>query len=244
MGQFTEIEQSGKAYVYEHWRPDLGVCFWVGKGTTFRFRVFKRNRHYNNIVAKLKAAGLKVEVRFVATHLTDEEAYRIEIERLDLWKSQGVKLANKAAGGKGGMSGITRSAESRRKQSETTTGRKLSEEHRQAIIIHHSDPEYRALVSASQTGRKRPPETGPKISAALKAIGHKPINMNKGTKASEETRAALRAGKTPEVRARLSAATKLQWQNPEYRKVVSDTMKRTNAARAAARAAPEQDSNA
>lgn len=195
--KFTEIENSRMAYVYEHWRPDVGVCFWVGKGTSFRYRVYKRraNSHYNGIVSKLRASGLDVEVRFVASNLTDEEAFRIEVERMALWRSRGVRLANKAIGGRGGMSGVQRSEETRKKQSDTIQ-------------------------------RNRPP----KIIAIIEPKPRAPSRM-KGTKLSDERRAALRASKTPEVRAKISAAAKKQWESPEFRKLVSDTMKRTNAAR-------------
>ena len=55
-------------YVYEHWRPDTGACFYVGKGNGDRaFRVKKnRNRHHANIVAKLEKDSLQVEVRGAA----------------------------------------------------------------------------------------------------------------------------------------------------------------------------------
>jgi hypothetical protein len=63
-------------YVYEHWRPDKDVCFYVGKGKDGRANVFSRkNAHYNSIVAKLARLGMCVEVRLVAD------------ERIVPWKS-------------------------------------------------------------------------------------------------------------------------------------------------------------
>lgn len=193
--KFVDIENSGKAYVYEHWRPDLDVPFWVGKGTNFRYRVYKRraNTHYNGIVAKIRASGFEVEVRFVATNLTDDDAFLIEVERMQYWRDRGITFANKSEGGRGGMSGVKRSDEARKKQSDTI--------------------------------RKNQP---PKVTVARKP---RPPSMMKGTKLSDSHRAALRASKTPEVLAKISAAAKRQWKNPDFRKLVSNTMKRTNAAR-------------
>lgn len=234
MRKHSDIESSGRAYVYEHWRPDLNAPFWVGKGTGFRYRVYKRrsNTHYNGIVAKLRSAGLDVEVRFVAVDLSDEQAFTIEVERMHFWRESGITLANKAAGGRGGMSGVKRSPESRAKQSASCAGRKVSQETRDKISAIQRSPERRAATSALHLGRKRPAETGQKIRAAHLASGHRPPVTGSGRKLSHEHRSKLSAAKTPEVRAKLSAAAKRQWQNPEYRKLVSDTMKRTNARRA------------
>lgn len=240
---FTDIENSGLAYVYEHWRPDKNQCFWVGKGTRTRYRIYKRNPHYNNIVAKLRKAGLKLEVRFVATDLSDEDAYEIEIERMAFWKEQGVILTNTATGGRGGMSGIPRSVESREKQSKTTSGRKLSPKHAAAIAERNRTPERREAVRLLHTGRKRPPETGAKIRAAMIAIGHKPPG-NKGRKTSEETKAKQSAAKTPEIRAALSAKTTAAWQEPGERERRSAAMSISNTGRIVTASAKESLSKA
>lgn len=219
------------AYVYEHWRPDLNQPFWVGKGSGLRSHLIaRRNKHHTGIVKKLREAGLSVEVKIIADGLSDEEAFTLEKERIELWKSGDVRLANQSVGGRGGMSGCQRSAESRAKQSATNTGRKLSESHRERIVARLTSPEYRAAVSAFHTGRKRPKETGERIRAAHLASGHKPPGT-KGKKTSEETKNKQRAAKTPEIRARLSLAAKRQWKNPVFRALVSETMKRTNAMR-------------
>jgi len=224
-------------YVYEHWRPDLNLPFWVGKGSGSRSHIFRRNKHYNNIVRKLKLLGLEAEVVIIADNLNDEEAFDLEKKRIEIWRLKNAPLTNQADGGKGGMSGCKRSEESKAKQSATTTGRKLSEYHARQNAERARRPEMRALVSAIHTGRKRPKETGIKISAAVKAHWADPeIRARKLAaipiqKFSEETRAKMRAAKTPESRAKISAAVKTQWNNPEFRKLMSDTMKRTNAAR-------------
>lgn len=232
-----------KFYVYEHWRPDVDVCFYVGKGSGSRSHCFsrKRNRHYDGIVKKLTALGMCIEVRMVASGLSEDAAYDLEKNRIEFWLECGFTLANKAVGGRGGMSGVKRSLESRAKQSATMIGRKLSSEHRAKIIAEMNSPGRREANSKVHTGRKRPDETRAKISAGNKAVYADPARggrrrasvslANKGREVSEKTRAKMREAKTKEARALISAAAKKQWNNPEFRKLVSDTMKRTNARR-------------
>jgi len=228
------------AYVYEHWRADTCEPFWVGKGSGGRANLkSRRNRYHAIIIKKLDGLGLPLWVRIVADNLTDEQAFVLEVERIAIWRARGVKLANASTGGRGGLTGCKRSPESRLKQSQTSTGRKLSEHHRQKIITRSSSPEGKARTSAIHLGRKRPPETGRKISEAKKKHWADPEIRERhvcGIRAaakpvSEETRAKMRAAKTSEARARISAAAKAQWQNPEFRKLVSDTMRATNAKR-------------
>jgi hypothetical protein len=87
-------------YVYEHWRLDKDECFYVGKGKNKRAYSANRNQHWKNIVAKLEREGSAWEVRIVASGLTEEQAFNIEIERIEFWKSK-VDLSNKTGGGAG-----------------------------------------------------------------------------------------------------------------------------------------------
>lgn len=49
-------------YVYEHWRPDKNVCFYVGKGKRNRaWHMFHRSRWHRSITSKLTALGLALE---------------------------------------------------------------------------------------------------------------------------------------------------------------------------------------
>jgi hypothetical protein len=229
-------------YIYEHWRPDTGVCFYVGKGQGRRAYYFhrKRNTHYMGIAKKLSELGLCIDVRMIATGLSEDSAYALEKERIAFWIGAGVKLANQSPGGRGGMSGVPRSPESREKQSQTNTGRKLSDEHRAALVALNQSPEARARTAALHTGRKRPPETGLRIGAAHKKLWSDPEYRSKQIavmaagqplNVSDETRAKQRAAKTPDARRKISEAAKRQWENPDFRKLVSDTMKKTNASR-------------
>jgi hypothetical protein len=91
-----------KFYVYEHWRLDRDECFYVGKGKNNRaYNMRKRNPHHRAIVEKLKRTGSGVEVRMVATGLSEGDAFSLEVERISFWRSVGVELSNITDGGEG-----------------------------------------------------------------------------------------------------------------------------------------------
>lgn len=227
-----DIEKSGQAYVYEHWRTDHDRPFWVGKGSGFRYRVFKRNRHYNAVVAKLKAAGLSVEIKIVRSGLSHEEAFALEIERIEHWLASGVALTNKAAGGTGGNFGYKRSEESRRKQSASLKKRGgFSADHRAALKAAAGRPETRELLSARLSGRKLSEGHKRKISVAL--MGHGPTKP-KGAHWSEAMKSAQRDRMlNSETRETIRASSKRQWNDPEMREKMIAGMRRAAADRAA-----------
>lgn len=70
-------------YVYEHWRPDRGECFYVGKGKGGRANELRhnRNRFHKFIQAKLSRLGTAVEVRIISDCLSESEAFALERER-------------------------------------------------------------------------------------------------------------------------------------------------------------------
>lgn len=89
-------------YVYEHWRLDRDECFYVGKGIKNRaYKMRDRNAHHRAIMAKLSREGSGMEVRMVATGLTEEEAFSLEVERIAFWRETGADLANRTNGGEG-----------------------------------------------------------------------------------------------------------------------------------------------
>jgi hypothetical protein len=110
-------------YVYEHWRLDRDECFYVGKGKDKRaYNIYNRNTHHKAIMAKLSREGSGMEVRMVATGLTEDEAFYIEIERIAFWREVGVDLANHSNGGEGKTG--PHSAEHKLKISISNTGKK------------------------------------------------------------------------------------------------------------------------
>lgn len=89
-------------YVYEHWRTDKDECFYVGKGKRRRAYNMKwRNRFHKAIQGKLYREGFAVEVKIVASGLTEQEAFALEIERIKFWRDAGADLANMTDGGDG-----------------------------------------------------------------------------------------------------------------------------------------------
>ena len=153
-------------YVYEHWRLDRDECFYVGKGKNKRaYTMRDRNSHHRAIMAKLSREGSGMEVRMVATGLTEDEAFALEVERIAFWREAGVDLANYTNGGDG-VSGLKMSDEAKAKMSAakkglpgkiTMLGRKHSEETKAKMSAAHSgvkkSPEHAAKVGLRHKGK-------------------------------------------------------------------------------------------
>lgn len=86
-------------YVYEHWRPDTDMCFYVGAGKGQRAYNFRRNKDYKQVVELLSFLGMCVEVKVVRGGLTQKVALNLEIDRIAFWEAAGVHLTNKTKGG-------------------------------------------------------------------------------------------------------------------------------------------------
>jgi NUMOD3 motif len=129
-------------YVYEHWRPDEGVIFYVGKGQKRRAWDWHRGRNawHKFIIAKLRRNGLKVEVRIVHYFEYEKDALVKERELITAWKATGAELVNLTDGGEG-PSGLRHSEEWKQAMSVKMTGRIWSDE-------------SRAKLSASMMGNK------------------------------------------------------------------------------------------
>lgn len=177
-------------YVYEHWRPDTDVCFYVGKGQGDRHRKMSaRNKWHKSIVAKLKRLGLSVEVRFVARHLSESDAHDMERKRIASYPAGA--LVNLTLGGEGfqGMALSARHKENisnacRRafatrpemagKISATHKGKPKSasqkDKMRQAALRRGADPKYRQMMS--EVKMSMTDEVRLKISNATTAANH------------------------------------------------------------------------
>lgn len=146
-------------YVYEHWRPDTDLPFYVGKGSGRRARKLRSNRrnpHHQNVVNKVTSVGFCIEVRMVAGGLTEDEAFALERERIAFWKASGIELTNQNAGGEGGRNP---SEASRLKMSASAKGRRMSVEARKKMSESRAgvkrgptSPETRLKISAAKTG--------------------------------------------------------------------------------------------
>lgn len=190
-------------YVYEHWRSDKNVCFYVGKGKGKRaFDLLRRGFHHKNIAAKLSLAGLHVDVRFVGTDLSESIAFDLEIERIAFWRARGVCLINRTDGGEG-PSGYTQTPEHRRKKTES-------------VRAHRQTPAGRALMAkmlaaamAANTGRPLKAETRLKMSKTRKAMPTTSQQLALGERSKNKTPehiAAIVAGKAAARARRLAAS--------------------------------------
>ena len=212
-------------YVYEHWRPDVDLPFYVGKGKGKRAWESERNYLHSRVVTELAECGLCLEVRLVAGELTEQEAYAFEEERIAFWRSSGVLLTNLTDGGEG-FSDPT--GEIAAKISKTLTGKKRgphTPEHCANIgkaltgrIIHPN------TIAAVKLGNKKP--RGPayaalrrKIMLRMTAEGQNPgCNPKPSTKAKignanrnppKSTRALMRAAKLGRIKITNGVETRL-----------------------------------
>ncbi len=159
-------------YVYEHWRPDKDVCFYVGQGRRRRaWSMRSRNPHHRAIVSKLTALGLSLDVRIIHRDLERARALELEIERIAFYGRD--SLTNMTHGGDGSVGGThVVTLEARQRMSEATRGKPKSPEHRATIAkIRTGAPlpaSARAKLSAAFKGRILTPEHRLKLSLAAK----------------------------------------------------------------------------
>ncbi len=165
-------------YVYEHWRLDRDECFYVGKGQGRRAYVRGgRNVHWTNIVSKLDRIGSGYEVRLVATGLTEDQAFSLEVERISFWKDK-VDLCNKTDGGDG-VKGLTMSDETKKKMSDKAKGRPGVK----SMLGRKHSEETKKKMSAAHKGKKKTPEHAAKVGA---------VHKGKTFKHTEKTRDKMR----------------------------------------------------
>ena len=93
--------------LYEHWRPDLNECFYVGVSwknpETRPYEMKDRNEDHIRVQEELSAQGLAPEVRVIdCPSLIDEELGELEAFQIAYWKDLiGDHLVNKSKGGEG-----------------------------------------------------------------------------------------------------------------------------------------------
>ena len=163
-----------RCYVYEHWRPDTDLPFYVGKGSgqrAYRLRDKHRNPYHQNVVRKLSTLGLCIEVRLVAGGLSEDEAFSLEKERISFWKANGIELTNQNEGGEGGRNP---NAETREKIRVAAKKRGMPAEVWMKGVAAGTgkkrgpwSPEVRAKISETKTGNI-PAESRARIGEAVK----------------------------------------------------------------------------
>lgn len=204
-------------YVYEHWRPDIGTCFYVGKGKDRRAWDMKnmRNRHHMAITSKLTSLGFCVDVRIVVNQISEEAALNLEIDRIATYGME--NLSNMTSGGDG----------LRNPSKETREKISLSQK------IRYAKPGAKEALSRQNKGRVTSEETKLKLSAISKGRRHSIETIEKIKIAAKErgvsavTREAQkiaitgkkRAPFTEETRTKMSIAAKLREQRKLEQKV-------------------------
>ena len=200
-------------YVYEHWRPDKDVCFYVGKGKGKRAWDMKnmRNRHHKAITSKLTSLGFAVDVRIVASCLSAEAAYAMEISRIAFYGQD--NLANMTKGGEGLLNP---SVEVRQKMAVAIKKAMSNPELRARLSAaaknrKPASDETRKKISLKSTGRKHTPEVIEKLKVAAKLRGMSPatrqaqiaaVTGRKRAPFTEETIAKMRLAATAREAAR------------------------------------------
>lgn len=159
-------------YVYTLKDPKTGLDFYIGKGSGNRATDHLResrienanNRHKANKIRKIQRHSGSVRVRYIATGLKEQQAFRMEKA---LISEVGLdNLTNIKCGGEG----ATLSEDTKQKISKSLTGNPISEECREkiseALTGRSVSDETRKKLSKAHTGKSRSEETKRKLSEA------------------------------------------------------------------------------
>lgn len=108
-------------YTYEHWRPDLNKCFYVGKGRGSRAWDMRNDRNPQHIkmTAYLAALGVRPEVRVIVKDISSQASFSCEKILIATHGIENLLNANKGGGGV-----VRHSPEALAKISATSKGRR------------------------------------------------------------------------------------------------------------------------
>jgi hypothetical protein len=191
-------------YTYAYLRED-GTPYYIGKG---------RGRRAFRKEGRAVKSPPKDRILLLKTGLTEEQAFRHEVYMIALYgrKDKGTGILYNFTDGGEGASGVKNSEETKKKKSQSHTGKKKSPEHRANIGKANKgkkrgplSEEHKQKLSLATKGRKRKPfteehknnirkaKTGSKLSQEHKKAL---IRANTGREISEETREKLRKAST------------------------------------------------
>lgn len=192
-------------YVYEHWRPDTDVCFYVGKGRNRRAYKFDRGGYHGHVLKKLARLGFAAEVRIVAGGLSEAEAFALERERIAFWRGSGVKLTNRTDGGDG-TAGYKFTKAQRTKLQKSMTGKQASNVTREKM-------------RKARAGRNWSEKTKTKMRESAKRVQSEARKRYCATPAGkvQMQRLAAKAGQDRKGRSERALAL---WRDPAYRERV------------------------
>jgi len=197
-------------YVYEHWRPDTGTCFYVGKGKDKRAWDMKnmRNRHHMAITSKLTSLGFCVDVRVVVDQISEETALNLEIDRIAMYGME--NLSNMTSGGDGLRNP---SKETREKISQSQKARFAKPGAKDAVCRQNkgrvTSEETKLKLAITSKGHRHSVETIQKMKVAAKVRGVSDITRNANKIALTGKK---RAPFTEETRKKMSDASKIREQ--------------------------------
>jgi len=213
------MQQPGKFYVYVYLdpRPGKGLQpIYVGKGTVDLDRAsyhWERrcvNPFLQNVLDKIRAAGLVPQITIAAYMEDEEEAFAMERDLITQYGRRDLhtgSLCNLTAGGQG------------------TAGRKWTDEQRQRFFSSLT-PEWKEMVSQIRKALWQNPEYRKKQIEKIHKNAANPAHRAK-------LRAAIIKAQTEEVRNKISVAMRTNWESEEYRA-------KQAASRAEAHARPEE----
>ena len=172
-----------------------------------------------------------IEVRMVASNLSETDALNLECERIAFWRATGTNLANKTAGGDGLRDP---SPDVRAKIAEGArllhTGRKRSDETcaniSAALLEAMKDPLVRAKISAAAQAQWDDPESRERILAGLRASATDPARAAIRSAAQIGNKKGLGKVRSPEATAKQIATFKA---NREKNPITDETRARMSA---------------
>ena len=159
-------------YVYVHRRLSDNLPFYVGKGRKERaFKFSGRNSHWQRVKEK---HGVKVEIVF--DNLSEEEAFRCEIDTILEFEYFGYPLTNQTKGGEG-QSGRNLTDSQKKHLSDVHKGRIKDAEWCKNLSLalkgKKKTPEAIKAASLPRRGKKRNPDATAKMIQTFKKIKHK-----------------------------------------------------------------------
>jgi hypothetical protein len=197
--------------LYEHWRPDLNECFYVGVSWAAEksrpYAMKNRNINHLKIQKELAAKGLQPEIRLVeCSHLSFTELEQFETLQIAYWRNLiGNRLVNLLPGGNCFTSALGKIIQNRPEVLEKNRAA-------QKIVSSRPDVIQRRVEGSKKTRKARTPERIEEVRLSYQKAQNDPL-----TKAKRKETDSL-----PEVRAKRSAAQ----QNPETNKKRSANIKK------------------
>ncbi len=220
-------------FIYGLYDPRTDELRYVGKTLNLKIRLFghlkeKERTHKNNWIASLGRIGLKPIIKPLEVIENSNDLDWQDRERWWIrWAIEsGHPITNIDAGGRSGM---LKSDETKRKQSEAMKGFRLSPESIAKMVATkkaNMTPERREHLRRINMGRKHSEETKARRSIALcgrpvsEETRRKIRDAQIGKFVSEDTRALIRAARsrqiiTPETRMKLSKIAKGRAPSPQ-----------------------------